>query len=138
MSRFGEHPRFPFGMEPDVRIAIADELDVTMSCYPSSRWRQLAPAITGYAEKLEGFTAEDVRRGFRAARAAAGDYAPSPTAVADAAAAARRRRLDEARANASPTGAEEPPPAPVDPTQIPEWLEVRRRLRGGAQESPTP
>lgn len=74
------HPRFPDAMSATVRRTVADEVDVTLAAFPSKR--SLEAAITAYAEQLDGFDhTDDVRIGFRDARARATEYAPSPSQV---------------------------------------------------------
>ena len=78
MNALTEHPRFPYGMAQDVRRAIADEVEITLAGF---RLQRRPADVTAYAEQLEEFIAPDIHKGFRAARAAAWKYAPTPSEV---------------------------------------------------------
>ena len=125
-----DHPRFPFGMDPELRRTIADEVDVTLAGFPSKR--SLEAAITAYAEQLEGFLPIDVREGFREARRRASEYAPSPSQVFARVGIACGIRRDRERDVAAPVpyeGFERP----LQPDEIPNWRET---LRGILPEVP--
>lgn len=123
------HPRFPFGMDPELRRTIADEVDVTLAGYPSKR--SLEAAITAYAEQLEDFLPSDVRGGFREARKHAHEYAPSPSQVyAFVASVCRRRRESE---QSTPDGVDHGYGRPLASEEIPNWREM---LRGILPEAP--
>lgn len=127
----GLHPRFPYGMHEDLQLIIADEVDVTL-VYPS-KFGAIAVATTAYAEHLDfaGLLPDDIREGFKAARAKAVKFAPTPTEVRDqvtAAYVARRRR------EAPPSATAEEEPFLVE---IPDELrQAWRDALGGAPPEP--
>lgn len=88
-----DHPRWPFRMSHDVRLAVLDEVEITLSAYRAFR----PVAVTAYAEKLLGFDVLDIREGFLLARKEAHTWAPNPSEVRKCVAACRRaRQPDEA------------------------------------------
>lgn len=96
------HPRFPAGMPEDARVALADELEITLAAYPQHvafAFSSPAHALTGYAQRLVAFDAATIREGFEAARAASVGAAPTPTQVeAKCAELLRRSRVSVATA----------------------------------------
>lgn len=116
-----QHPIFPYGMELDVRLAIGDELDVTLAGFPMYRAAASREhALTVYAEQLGGFTASDVREGFRLARARSVTYAPTATVVRQCVGEACASRLARERA-AEQHAAKAEQHEPLDAAAIPDW-----------------
>jgi hypothetical protein len=114
------HSRFPRGMPLDVKLVVADEVEVTLAGFPATR-RSLDVAISAYAEQLAAFVPEDVRTGFLQARRQAGAVPPSASQVRSCIAAAARKRMQHF--GSSPDDSE-PVPCPSD--AIPDWRAILR------------